>query len=283
MTPFRAARFTGVVSMFVLVVVGGVRLLAHDMWIEPTSYRPEIGRIMALRLRVGQDFLGDPLPRVPPLIERFVVADGDGERAVVGRDGADPAGLFLPAKPGLVLVGYHSKPSPVVLTPQKFNQYLKEEGLETISALREKRGETGAEAREHFVRCAKTLFLTGPAAESQGDRVLGFPLELVAERNPYLVKAGDTLPIRVIYRGQPIAGLLVMALNQRDPIARVSARSDAAGRVQLRLSQPGPWLIKAVHMIPATAGSDYQWDSFWASLTFELADAANRASTDSGR
>jgi hypothetical protein len=277
------SRLTRAVSLFLLVVGGGARLLAHDMWIEPGSYRPEIGRIMGLRLRVGQDFLGDPLPRVPSLIERFVVADSDGEKAVVGRDGADPAGLFLPAKPGLVLVGYHSKPSAVVLTAQKFNQYLSEEGLETVAALREQRGETGAEAREQFVRCAKTLMLSGPAAASQSDRVLGFPLELVAERNPYLVKPGESLTVRLLYRGQPIAGVLVMALNQRDPAAKVSTRSDAAGRVHLRLSQSGPWLIKAVHMIPTAAGSDHQWDSFWASLTFELGDAAARASTDSGR
>jgi hypothetical protein len=283
MTSFTAARLTRAVSIFVLVVFGGVRLLAHDMWIEPTSYRPEVGRIMGLRLRVGQDFLGDPIPRVPSSIERFVVADGEGEKPVVGRDGADPAGLLLPSKPGLLLVGYHSKPSPVVLTPQKFNQYLSEEGLETVAALREKRGETGAEAREQFVRCAKTLLLTGPAAASQSDRALGFPLELVADRNPYLVKAGESLPVRLLYRGQPIGGVLVMALNQRDPAVKVAGRSDAAGRVQLRLSQPGPWLIKAVHMIPAPAASDHQWDSFWASLTFELVDAAGRASTDSGR
>ena len=187
------------------------------MWIEPTSYRPELGRIMGLRLRVGQDFLGDPLPRVPSLIEKFVIIDGDGEKPVVGRDGADPAGLLLPSKPGLVLVGYHSKPSPVVLTPQKFNQYLSEEGLDSIAALRAKRGQTNAEARELFVRCAKTLLLAGPAPQSQGDRVLGFPLELVAERNPYLVKSGESLPLRFSIADQPIADVLVIGINQRDP------------------------------------------------------------------
>jgi len=29
------------------------------------------------------------------------------------------------------------------------------------------------------------------------------------------------------------------------------------------------WLVKAVHMVPAPAGSDADWRSFWASLTFE--------------
>ena len=62
----------------VLIAFGGATLLAHDMWIEPTSFRPEVNRSLGLRLRVGQDFLGDPLPRDPALIDKFVVVDGDG-------------------------------------------------------------------------------------------------------------------------------------------------------------------------------------------------------------
>ena len=46
---------------------------AHDMWIEPATFLPENGQILAVRLRVGQDFLGDPLPRVPALINQFIV------------------------------------------------------------------------------------------------------------------------------------------------------------------------------------------------------------------
>src|SRR5262245_13746915 len=37
-------------------------LSAHDMWIEPTAFFPDAGKIIGVRLRVGQDFLGDPLP-----------------------------------------------------------------------------------------------------------------------------------------------------------------------------------------------------------------------------
>ena len=112
-------------------------------------------------------------------------------------------------------------------------------------------------------------------------RVLGLPLELVADRNPYMMTTGQSLGVRLLYRDQPLAGALVVALNQRDPMARVAARSDKAGHVTLKLAEPGPWLIKAVHMIPAPAGSDSQWASYWASLTFELADAAPRAVTSS--
>jgi len=36
------------------------------------------------------------------------------------------------------------------------------------------------------------------------------------------------------------------------------------------LDRPGLWLIKAVHMVPAPEGSGAEWESLWASLTFEL-------------
>jgi hypothetical protein len=30
------------------------------------------------------------------------------------------------------------------------------------------------------------------------------------------------------------------------------------------------WLVKSVHMVPAPAGANAEWASFWASLTFEM-------------
>jgi hypothetical protein len=270
-----APMLTRTLSLALLLALGGSAVAAHDMWIEPTGFLPPIGKLVGLRLRVGQDFLGDPILRDPALIERFVVADGDTTSPIIGRDGADPAGLMRIATPGLMVVGYQSKPSPVVLPAPKFTQYLREEGLEAIVALRAARGETAAEAREVFVRCAKSLLLAGLPAESQRDRILGLPLEIVAERNPYLLGSGQSLPVRLLYKDQPLAAALIVAINQRDPMARVSARSDTGGRVQLRLPQSGPWLIKAVHMVPAAAVSGSQWASFWASLTFELPEAAN--------
>src|SRR6478609_7036925 len=144
-----------VFSLTALIALGGTAVAAHDMWIEPTGFKPVIGRTVGFRLRVGQDFQGDPLPRDPNLIEQFIVADGAATTPVVGRDGADPAGLMRVASPGLYVVGYHSKPSPVVLQAPKFNDYLTQEGLEAIAAVRARKGESNAEAREVFVRCAK--------------------------------------------------------------------------------------------------------------------------------
>jgi uncharacterized GH25 family protein len=254
----------------VAAVLSGVSLVAHDLWIEPTTFSPEPGEIVGVKLRVGEDLLGDPVPRDAALINQFVVEDAEGRKPVVGRNGGDPAGFVRVAAPGMLVVGYRSNPSRVEMSAQKFSQYLKEEGLDAVAAQRARRGQTGP-AREIFSRCAKSLVLSGSAQKAQGDRALGFTLELVAERNPFTIGIGQELPVRLTYESGALAGALVVAINRSNPSEKVSVRSDNDGRVRLRLPRAGMWLIKAVHMIEAPAGSDAEWISFWASLTFELA------------
>jgi hypothetical protein len=270
MSPLLSSPTSPRVRVLIAVAIALMRapLFAHDMWIEPTTFAPETGQIVAVKLRVGQDLLGDPLPLDPALVNQFVVEDAAGRRPVVGRNGADPAGLVRVAMPGSLVIGYRSKPSFIELPADKFNQYVKDEGLDAVATARARRNELGAAAHELFSRCAKSLVLSGSPSEAQGDRRLGFTLELVAERNPYALHAGQDLPVRLTYENRPLAGALVVAMNRLNPSEKRSARTDSDGRVRFQLQPGGMWLIKAVHMVPASAGTHAEWESFWASLTF---------------
>ena len=263
----------GLITLTALVLLA-VPLAAHDMWIEPATFAPDVGQVVSLRLRVGQDLLGDPLRLDPALVNQFVVQDAAGLKPVVRRDGGDPAGFLRVAAPGLLVIGYRSNPSPVEMPADKFNQYLKEEGLDAVLAARASRNETGAAARELFSRCAKSLVLSGAPTEGPGDRALGFTLELVAERNPYAVAPGQDLPVRLLYENRPLPGALVVAMNRLNPAEKLSARTDKDGRARFAVRPGGMWLIKAVHMVPAQPGARAEWTSFWASLTFELRNTA---------
>ena len=118
---------------------------------------------------------------------------------------------------------------------------------------------------------------SGSASGAQADRPLGFTLELVAERNPYAVRPDQDLPVRLTYENRPLAGALVVAMNRLNPAEKLSARTDKDGRVRFKLRPGGMWLIKAVHMVPAPAGTHAEWASFWASLTFELRNTSASA------
>jgi hypothetical protein len=263
-------RLTRWIGAVIVTLSVSVPVAAHDFWIEPTSYLPEPGKLIGIRARVGDGFLGDPVPRDSSILEQLVVEDGLGRRPVYGRDGADPAGLLRVTDPGLHTIGYFGKPSRVDLAAAKFNTYLQEEGLDAIAAARARLKQTDSGVRELFTRCAKTLVLLGAPGPDQRDRALGCALELVAERNPYALAPGQTLPVRLTYNGKPIEGVLVVAMNRRRPSEKISGRTDRDGRVRLVLPAGGAWLIKAVHMVPAPADADADWSSYWASLTFEL-------------
>ena len=250
-----------------------VPLLAHDFWLDPSTFTPAANQVVSVRLMVGQKFRGEPIPRTAALIEKFVLVTSDGEAPVPGREGGDPAGLVRVARPGLAVVGYRSRNSAVTLEAEKFEKYLRDEGLDEVVAARRQRGETGKPARELFARCAKALLdVQGGAGTTKGagdgaDRPLGFTLELIAEKSPYPPAAGLSLPVRLLYEGRPLAGALVVAFPYDAPDAAQSIRTDASGRAAIDVSRGGKWLVKAVHMIPS-ATPDADWQSLWASLTF---------------
>lgn len=265
MTSPRALLLLGFLGLFI-----GGPVLAHDFWIEPSTFRPAPGGRVAVRLRVGQNLLGDPVPRDPQRIERFAAISnpgGPGEAGIPGVPGSDPAGWLSPSSAGLLWIVYDSGHDSVQLDSAKFDSYLGEEGLERIRKLRP--ANTGP-VKEIYSRCAKSLLSVGAGPGTGFDRVLGLELELVAEKNPYALKPGEDLPLRLLYKGKPLDGALLVAVPKGAPDARASARSDRRGKAALRLDRPGLWLVKAVHMVPAPAGSGAEWESLWASLTFEL-------------
>jgi uncharacterized GH25 family protein len=233
-------------------------LLAHDLWIEPSTFHPAVGERITVALRVGTNLQGEPMPRVPPLIDRFVL----GTQPVDGMPGSDPAGIARVADAGPQWIGYQSHAFPMTLEAKKFEEYLKEEGLERIIALRAK---STAPAKERFYRCAKSLLDVSGSAPV--DRPLGFTLELVPRANPYALRAGDALPMSLTFRGKPIANVLVVAMHKN---GSVRARTDAKGHVSLRIAHRGFWLVKAVHMEPAPPNAGVDWESWWASMTFDL-------------
>jgi hypothetical protein len=219
-----------------------------------------------LRLFVGQDFKGDSVPYFPQKFERYIVAGPAGTQPIPGVLGDEPAGTVTPAAPGLYVIGLHTKPDSVSFdTPEEFEQYLLKEGLERNLTLHQQRRKPGKKIEETYFRCAKSLIAAGTISDD-ADRILGLPLELIAETNPYLTR---TLRLRLLYQGKPLSGALVVAFNKAEPLAKLKARTDDNGRVEFTLPRSRTWLVTSVHMIPASFFSGYDWESLWASLTFE--------------
>jgi uncharacterized GH25 family protein len=240
-------------------------LSAHDFWIEPSSFHPSVGENVTVSLLVGQDFIGDPVPRSTSLFDAFVIRDVKSEWPVNGFENQDPAGMLRIVHDGVAAITYRSKANPLELPAPKFEQFLHDEGLERISAMRAQRGETNKADREQFFRYAKSLLRTGHGAATF-QPTAGFRYDIVPESDPW---SAQPLRVRVLLDGKPAANALVKALHRDDVNARVSVRTDAAGRATLSLPRNGVWLVESVYMDEAPKKSGADWESLWASLTFE--------------
>jgi hypothetical protein len=256
-----------------LVLFPGV-VAAHDFWIEPSTFRPSVGDHVTAALRVGEHLRGEAVARMPARIDRFVLKGSGAERPVEGSPGADPAGSARVSEAGPQWLAYQSVPKAITIEAPKFEAYLREEGLERIIAERATRDQSAAPGRERFHRCAKAL-LSAHGGTDPGDWgvitvPLGLTLELVPLTSPDAVPPGGDLPVSLLFRGSPVSGALVVAMNRDHPGDAVAVRTDMAGRASLRLARTGFWLVKAVHMEAAPPGVGVDWESWWASLTTEI-------------
>lgn len=268
-------------SVALLSSASGVGL-AHDLWIEPSSFVLEPGAPLSLGLRIG-DTLGEPFPRAESLILRFESVSPDGSRRpVLGIEGGDPAGFVRPALAGFWTISYESVPSYSHLSARKFESYLIEEGLERISELRRKRGEAESDGTELFSRSVKTLVRVGSAASARlpSDQQVGLPLELVLVSRRPSDPAGE-LVFELLFHGQPVTGARVDIRRFGAEEIDDWVRSDEHGRVRFASRDggwTGRWIVAAVHMLPAeeapgrelSGSTAADWRSWFSTLTFEI-------------
>lgn len=240
---------------------------AHDFWLEPSTFHPAGGATVTVGLRVGQGFVGDPVPRMSRTIERFIVRQGGREEDVAGVESSDPAGWLRADGRSTAVIAYSTGGSYLELPAEKFDDYLRQEGLERIVAARVKKGESAKPGRDMFFRYAKAL-LAGDRTSAVASQPIGLRYEIVPESDP----TAGAAPFRgrVLYAGKPLAGALVVAMLRGDPAMKLRARSNRQGEFSFALPRAGVWLVKSVHMVAASFFVHADWESLWASLTFQM-------------
>lgn len=246
---------------------------AHDFWIQPSAFRAAPDTLVTLDLRVGDEFPGEAVARKDERIASFV-AFGPGpsgaETPIMGQDGKSPAGLARFREPGLYRIAYRGKPTTITLEPDKFEAYLREEGLEHIIGERAKLGESAAPGKEAYARYAKSFVLVGDMPSAGWEKPVGLKIEIVPDTDPFALKAGSEFRCRVLLEGKPLEGLWLGARSPTQTAEVKGARTDAKGYASFTLPSEGWWLIHGVHMARAADGADVDWESSWASLTFAV-------------
>lgn len=247
---------------------------AHEFWMVPDRFSPPVRGEVELSLRVGENFVGDPVGFGRPMAEslRWISVGGDVQLAPQLPDNLQQDHVALAfERPGAQLIVLDTKPFTITLPPDTFNAYLREEGLERVMAQRQAAGQTAQPGRERYRRHVKTLLRVGGQSDASFGARAGQTLEIVPLADPHRLRPGGALALQVLFNGQPLEGALVKVWNQRGAQLNVlRTRTDAAGRSTTTLPWAGVWMASVVHMVPTTDQQGWDWDSHWGNLTFEM-------------
>jgi uncharacterized GH25 family protein len=178
------------------------------------------------------------------------------------------ANVTIPAS-GHVIATVTAAPQTIALKPEVFTEYLKEEGLTAIIEARAQRGEAEKEGKERYSMYAKAILLADSPSDAWKQTV-GSPIEFVAQKDPYQLKSGDSLPVKLLVRGAPASGLEVKAASATPAGNKIVTvgRTDAEGNISVPVIA-GRWRLHAIHMERAK-DTEVDWESYWGTLTFEI-------------
>lgn len=259
---------------------------AHDFWLVPDAFAVADGSELTVRGQTSSCF---PTSESAVAVDRVADArllSGSSEERIADLSHAGTS-LVLRHRPGsrgqrIVTVALH--PRSVRESSASFRRYLELEGapeaLEKLDREGLLRGRDSVTRR--YAKYAKTLVEVGRGGPRAFSRIAGHPLELVPLVDPSGLRAGDSLSLRVVYRGQPLPGARAHAGYVSEPpecartdtaprtVADAHLTADAAGLIRVPITNDGVWNVRMIHIAPADLGSGADWDTHWATIVFQV-------------
>ena len=132
-------KITALFVLFIVFVSSSI-LFAHEFWLMPSKFRVQTGETFTVNCYVGEDFNGALWAKRRERTLKFTHYSKFGQEDLtplaMKSDSGDIVLKFNNA--GTHLLSFESKNSFIALDAAKFNDYLKEDGIDNIYELRKK-------------------------------------------------------------------------------------------------------------------------------------------------
>lgn len=253
------------------IVIVGLVLQAHEFWMAPSKYYYAPGESLSLDFRVGEDFIGEAWEVKKERFERFEIHQQKNVQDVKSflKGGDQEAFTFpLSSSEGSHVIVMQTNHAFSELDGEKFNAYLKEDALDEAYAYRKKNNQLDKIGKELYARYSKVIFQVGDKVDDGYKKSTGLPLEIFVEQNPATLKVGNKVSFKLMFEGKPLFGARVSVWNRHNNrTTRQPIFTQQDGRIETHISNPGPWMVSVVKMVPSK-DPKADWESYWASLTF---------------
>lgn len=258
-------------TFFILILVSSI-LFAHDLWLVPQKFHISPGENLTISANTGMDFPKSLSAITPDRIDQFVLVGKEKRNNLTNFSEVENSLIvnYTTKNSGTYVVAAALKPKEIQLTAEEFNEYLLHDGLPNIYELRKQKGLLDKDAVEYYSKYPKTIIQVGDVLDESPTRPLGLAIEIVPKTNPYSLKLGNDLKIAVLFRGKPLPHAeLAWSYPGRGEEFAGSTRTDKNGEAIVPLTKAGPYVIRLTHM-EWVKKQTHDWESYWASLTFEV-------------
>lgn len=245
-------------------------LHAHDTWLIPDQFNLAPKSTVTLDMTSGMEF---PKLDVGPKPERVESAKCRlaGKTFDIKDKAVAPNSLQFKAEladVGVATFWVKLPPRSLELKPDQVKEYLDE--VDAPEALRKQWAEMKPPRwRESYTKHPKTFARVGePKSDRSWAEPVGMFLEIVPEKDPTALQAGDDFPVRVLKDGKPFADFSLNAVRAGEPKGE-TRKTGSDGRVTFRVGMEGRWLLRGTD-IRKSSQPDTDWESDFATLTLEV-------------
>ncbi len=258
------------------LLLGSVHFVfSHDYWFAPNRFAFMRGDTLVVNLMVGDELKPEiERPLQKEMTKRFVLITPHRTIDLLA-ELADSTFPVLTRKldfEGLALLSMERDFWYTKMTDDDFQRALQYEEMQDIIALREKIGRK-PEEHKRYDRSIKALLRVGKKME--GDlykKALGHKVEIILLQNPFQLKPGDRLRIKVLDRGKPLANKLIKAYNRsgNGEVSKLKTYTDNKGEATFTLVRKGFWLIRVSHLWRCEDCEKVDWEHHYSTFSFTL-------------
>jgi len=265
-TKCKGKKLPGFVIVVIILFLSVSPSSAHNLWLGLDHYDQNVGGTAKVFLYLAHSIPFADLAR-PERMKDFFYIEPSGDRMNFELKKYDPESFFNEVgvnlnmrKEGTYLGVAAMEPVFVSMTPEGRKRKSKKELSNAISC-------------RHVEFFAKAIFYAGKPGGSAYKAVLKHTLEMIPQKDPCLIKSGDYLPVKVMFKGKPLANEVVYATyvgfstREEYPFA---ARTGADGIVNIRIIHPGIWWVKIPLKKVREDKSECDVDQYATILTFEV-------------
>ncbi|MEO0570414.1 MAG: DUF4198 domain-containing protein [Bacteroidota bacterium] len=190
-------------------------LCSHDLYLKMETYFLRPNQVATLSLYNGTFETSENVIARDRMLDASVVAQG--KRTAINpnqwkdRNSTITQFTFAAGEAGTYVAGVSTKARNIALTAEKFNDYLKHDGILDMLEYRTKQELLDKDAVESYQKHVKAIYQVGDIKTNDWSTILGYPIEFVPQSNPYKSHSGDQLKVQLLLDGQPLSNQLVYA------------------------------------------------------------------------